>query len=513
MAAATLLGAAEAKAETLAEAISLAYDTNPTLQAARAQLRALDESYVQARSGLGLQAQLGFTGEYDKTQQTFQGGFQQESETNSGQFSVTVTQPITTGGRVTAQSKAAMKGIESGRQQLRAVEASVLFDVVQSYLDVLRDQQALEIRRKTLDTFTRQLTETLAREKAGEVSRTDVAQAQAQLQGERALLSQAQTQLQISRAAYTAAVGRNPGTLEPPPALPGLPPSVEEAFALAGSANPQLLRAVYAEQQSQANIAAARARYRPNVSVSASYGYTGSVDPFISHNYDRGIVGRVTVTQPLYTSGLTASLVRQSLEQNTSDRISIETTRRQVVQTVSNAWNQMLTARDNVAIYQAQVEAASTAFTGMQIEYRAGLRSTYEVLNAEETLRDAELSLANAQHDDYVTRSALLNVTGRLEAGQLLQNQPLYDPKRNLERRGWKAGLPTAPLIGLVDGFLKPGAGQKPIAQPGAPANPPVLAPPAADLPADAQRSTGLPTDPVPGTTSDGVSRVRPATH
>src|SRR3954469_17389655 len=106
IAAATLLGAAEARAETLAEAISLAYDTNPTLQAARAQLRALDESYVQARSGLRLQAELGFTGEYDKTQQTFQGGFQQESESNNGQFSVTITQPITTGGRVTAQTKA-----------------------------------------------------------------------------------------------------------------------------------------------------------------------------------------------------------------------------------------------------------------------------------------------------------------------------------------------------------------------------------------------------------------------
>src|SRR6185437_8583995 len=267
--------AAPASAETLADAIALAYQTNPNLQAQRATQRALDESYVQARSGfrpqLSLQAAAVFD-EFRTPRAARQQGIDTNGDgipdvfvpaqgsgiqrTNSGQLGLNLTQPIWTGGRTAAAVSAAQGDILSGRETLRRVESQVMLGVVQAYVDVRRDQEGVRIRQENVNVLQEQLKESKARFDVGEITRTDVAQAESRLAAARALLSSAVAQLGISRASYANLVGQNPGDLQPEPSLAYLlPGNPDDAFAVAEKFNPTLRAQVFAEQASRARVA------------------------------------------------------------------------------------------------------------------------------------------------------------------------------------------------------------------------------------------------------------------
>lgn len=481
-----------AQAETLADALALAYRTNPSLQGARADLRAVDEDYVQARAGWGPQAEVSLQGQYSDAQQRNIFGARVDAETNAGNAGLVVAQPLYTGGRVGAQVIRSLRDIDSERERLRAVEAEVLFDVVQSYSDVLRDQQSLAIRQGTLETYRRQVDEITARVRAGELTRTDIAQAQSQFESERALVNNAMAQLEVSRSAYVAVVGQNPGTLAPQPTLPGLPASSEEAFVAADTVNPQLLQAIHQQESASARVSEARAAYRPNVSLRATYGFTGVVTPF--GNYDRALVGQVTLSQPLFSAGQRGSAVRQAEARTQSSRSAVDGARRGVVQTVANAWNAMVTARTNRDTAAAAVAAAQVAVQGMQIEFRADLRSTFDVLNAEDRLNSAQLFLLAAEHDQVVAAARLLAVTGRLEAKSLLAALPAYDPNANFLEVRNKGSFPTDRIAALLDSIAPPrGASMDPAPAPPAAAQPPQMTPAKGALPANAPLTNVLP--------------------
>ncbi|HWA61260.1 MAG TPA: TolC family protein, partial [Caulobacteraceae bacterium] len=256
-------GAGAAHAESLADAISLAYQTNPTLQAQRASQRALDEDYVQAVSGYRPTAsgQASITHDDNSAPASFFGG---GGQTNSSNATLTLTQPIYTGGRVSSQVSAAQADILAGREALRRVEIGVLLNVIQAYVDVRRDQQRLAISQENVNVLQRQLEESKARFEVGELTRTDVAQTEARLAAAQAQLASAQAQLAISSTNYNAVVGQNPGDLEAePPLAQILPPTVDQAFDVAEQQNPQLRQADYTEQGSAARVAGAKALTRP----------------------------------------------------------------------------------------------------------------------------------------------------------------------------------------------------------------------------------------------------------
>src|SRR5450432_1065518 len=176
-----LLGAAAARGETLADAIALAYQSNPTLQAQRATQRALDETYVQAEAGFRPQANLqavvttntNNAPTFGQFNTTIPGQSQISSET------ITITQPIYTGGRVSSQVSAAEASVLAGREALRQSEQSVLQNVIQAYVDVRRDQETQAIAVENVGLLRRQLEEARARFDVGEITRTDVAQTEA----------------------------------------------------------------------------------------------------------------------------------------------------------------------------------------------------------------------------------------------------------------------------------------------------------------------------------------------
>ncbi|MFN3522316.1 MAG: TolC family outer membrane protein [Phenylobacterium sp.] len=479
---ASLIGALAAtpvSAETLADAIALAYESNPTLQAQRATQRALDESVVQARAGW--RPTLSVSGQTLWSQSRSPGVSSAGVDTNgdgipdsgvvnattegsTNTATLTLAQPIWTGGRVGAAVSAAEADILAGRESLRRVEAQVLASVIQAYVDVRRDQQALAIRQENVKVLQRQLEESNARFEVGEITRTDVAQSEARLAAAQAQLRSAQAQLAVSRASYAAVVGQNPGELAPEPSLAGLlPADVDVAFDVAEQNNPQIRAAEYAAQASRARVTAAKAERMPSVSIGGTLGWTGLAEPFEPSDYQRNLTGRATLTVPLFTGGLTNSRVRAQIERNNADRIGIESARRSVLQSVTQSWNELLAARANIGSSQEQVRAATIAAEGTRQEQQVGLRTTIDVLNAEQELRSAQLSQVNAVRDEYVAAASVLFSMGRLEAQNLTPTLAVYDPKTNFKKLritwGW---VPWEEPIGVVDSVFVPKTDEKP---------------------------------------------------
>ena len=445
-----LLGPGAVWAETLADAVALAYQSNPTLQTQRARLRALDEQYVQARAGYRPQADLAGQATYTNNETAFG-----TSETNAGAAQLSVSQPLYTGGRVSNGVRAAEADILSGREDLRQVEASVLLTVIQAYVDVRRDFQSLIIRQENINVLRRQLEESRARFEVGEITRTDVAQSEARLASAQALLANAQAQLAISRSNYAQVVGQNPGDLEPEPALP-LPATIDQAFDTAQAISPAVRSAAFSEQASRSRVAAARSDLRPSVSLQARLGYSGPLDPLDRRDFDRQFTASAVVSQPLFAGGIRRSRIRQATEQNTADLIAIEGARRGVLQDVSQAWNQLLAARGNITANEEQVRASRIAAEGVREEAAVGLRTTIEVLNAEQELRNAELLLVAARRDDYLAGASLLSAMGQLEAQNLLTGVPTYDPDESFRRVRRAGSVPWEPLVEALDGYRAP---------------------------------------------------------
>ena len=433
--------------------------------------RALDETYVQARSGF--RPQLSFQGSatylQTRTPHAAGGGLIDTNgdgipdavgrgitESNSAFAGLSLTQPIWNGGRTASQVSAAEADILSGRESLRRVESQVMLQVIQAYVDVRRDQESVQIRQQNVEVLRQQLEESKARYDVGEITRTDVAQSQSRLAAAQALLQSAIAQLAISRANYALAVGQNPGELAPEPSLAFmLPATADEAFSVAEHFNPQLRAQQYAEQASRARVAAARAERMPSFGLRAQYGFTGRAAPFDQGLYSRDFLGTADVTVPLFTGGLTTSRIRQQIERNNTDRITIEIQRRTVLQNITQAWNQLIAARANIDSTEESVRAAKVAAEGTHEEQKLGLRTTIDTLNAEQELNNNQLSATQAKHDEYLAAASVLQVMGRLEGKDLIPAVTQYDPKRNFRKLRFALGyVPWEEPVAALDRAL-----------------------------------------------------------
>ena len=464
-AAAALLGCVAgltaARADTLADAIALAYQTNPTLQSQRAQLRALDESYVQAHAGIRPQANIQAQVAHQNGPSTFNVGVTSDSA------SLNVSQALYTGGHASAEVRAAEADIQSGRQRLRQVEAGVMQSVIQAYVDVRRDQQALAIAQENVKVLRRQLDETKAKFEVGQLTRTDVAQAQARLAAAVSQLSGAQAQLGITRSNYVAVIGQSPGDLAPEPPLASVPSTVDQAWDVAAKNNPGILTADFAEQASAARVAVAKSAYRPTLTLSGSAGYQNSLTsaPLLGLQagiYDRNVQVAATLTQPLFAGGMNASRIREALENDNAQRIAVESAQRQAVQSVAQAWNQLLAARTSIASNEEQVRADEVAYEGVRQEADVGLRTTLDVLNAQQELRNAQLALVDARHDQYVAAASVLNAMGLLEAKALGSPAPAYDPETSFHRVKRAGALPWDGVVATLDSAGSPAIARRP---------------------------------------------------
>lgn len=442
--------AAPVSAETLSDAIALAYRTNPTLLSQRASQRALDETVPQARAGL--RPTVSITADVDYSRADTSVGV---VETDTAGLGIGLSQNLYTGGRVGHAISAAEANVLAGREQLRSVEQGVLASVIQAYVDVRRDMEILTIRQDNLTVLRRQLDESNARFEVGEITRTDVAQSQARLAQSEADLAQAQAQLSVSRAAYAAVVGQSPAGLEAPVALPGVPTNFDAALDVGLVENPSIRAAQYALQAAEARVAAARAEFLPSVRATASYGGTGDLSKFDLTDRTAFTAG-ASLSVPLFTGGLNRSRVAQALEQANAAQIDVEGQRRGVLQDVSSAYAQLVSARSTVTAGEQAVRAASVAAEGVRQEAQVGLRTTLDVLNQELELRSAQVLLVSARRNEYVAQAAVLAAMGRLQGPALVASVEAYDPAANADAVRFRGALPWDAAIESLDRIAAP---------------------------------------------------------
>ena len=445
---------APAWAEDLQQAIALAYRTNPSLLAQRANQRALDESIVQARSGLRPQLDVTVSGAYTRN---YADSPLVDPDSDSASASISVGQNLWTGGRIGHAITAAEAQILAGRENLRDAEQNVLALVIQSYADVIRDTQILTIREANLSVLQRQLEESSARFEVGEITRTDVAQSEARLAQSEADLANARAQLSVSRAAYAAVVGQSPGDLEPMPVLPGIPADFDSALDVALVDNPGIRSAAYSLQAAEANVAAARAEFLPSLRATASYGGSNAdFDRFGDIADNTRLTAGATLSVPLFTGGLNASRVAEALERANAAQIAVEGEGRNTLQAVSSAYAQSISARATLTAGQEAVRAATVAAEGVRQEAQVGLRTTLDVLNQELELRNAEVTLASARRNEYVAQANLLAAMGRLEGADLDPTIEVYDPAANYQRVRNRGALPWDGAIESLDRIAAP---------------------------------------------------------
>ena len=445
------IAAHSACAETLAEAAAAAYQDAPSLKSGRANLRAIDEGLVQSRAGYGAQVGLSGNAGYNRNQTTY------GSSANTEGVTLSASQPLYTGGRTQSAVSAAYSDILQSREQLRQTEADFLVSVVQSYVDVRNNEADFKSASDLVELVNGQLKEVQARTTEGDLTRTDVAEAQSRLASAQADRAQAQGQLDISRATFISIVGHPAINLTDPPPLPGFA-SVDDAVSAGRANSPALLASKHANDAAAAQVAAARAEHRPTVSVQASVGYQNEVDPFLPRKFEDVSAAGVSVTVPLFSAGLTQSRVRQESQKQLSAASAVDDADRAVVRRIQQAWAQLQAARSMAAASQQQVAQAQEAYKGMQIEGREGLRSTVDVLNAARELRSAQTQLGAARRDAYVAQAQLLAATGQLDIGVLSPQAVAYDPSGNLAKV-YKSGVaPWTPAIAALDSIGAPAA-------------------------------------------------------
>lgn len=425
-AAAFLTAPGTASAETLTDALVETYRTNPTLEAQRAALRATDEAVPQALSGwrptVSVNSSIGRTRITQDPQTIFAGDRTLTPISNS----LTISQPVYRGGITSASTRSAEAQVEAARALLMGTEQQVLLRTVTAYFDVLQNQALLRLQQNNVQVLQRQLEASEDRFRVGEITRTDVAQSEARLSLARSNLINAEGALVNSRAVYEEAVGRLPANLQTPE-LPGiLPPSIETAVEEALNINPRLLQAKFTEEQSRFAIRATSGQLLPSVALQG----TASRDDNTSQSNlttDTLTIG-ATLTVPLYESGSVYSAVRQARQRNNQARIQIDEVRRSVIQNVTQSWENLQTSRATIEAQRAQIAANRIALDGVIQEAQVGTRTTLDVLNAEQELLQSQVSLVQAERNEYVSAYTLLSSIGHLTAESLQLPTEYYDP-------------------------------------------------------------------------------------
>lgn len=449
LAAASLALAAPARAETLVQALSYAYQNSPRLLAQREALKASDEGVAQALSGWRPTVQ--FTGSVGP-QQTVT-GLVTGAKTATNHSTVlshpqtvdlNVTQPITQFGRTLALTDEAEKAVQAERARLIATENTVLFGVIQAYLDCLRDQQIFRFNLEFEQVMRRQLEVTQARFRVQQVTRTDVSQAEARLADAQAGRAQAAAALQISRAEYERAVGHPAGVLAPVSDHPTIPKNLEDARNLVLHDNPTVIAAIFDEESARAAVTATRAQLYPQIAL------VGDVNRGID-TLGQGI--EVTTSSlilrlqmPLYESGSIYSQTRQAADTWGERRSLTDDARLQALQALMQSWLTVDQARQSVAYFTTSIRANTSAAQDVQQEAQAGLRTVLDVLNADQELFSGRVNLATSEHDLLLNEYSVAEDLGRVTAADLKLPVKLYDPdKHHRAVRGAWIGLDPNP--------------------------------------------------------------------
>ena len=444
--AASVLTAAAARADDLRGALASAYATNPTLQGARANQRATDEGVPIAKAAgrPGASANAGYTEIVDPAANNnlAGGGIAIEGPRRQLNAGVNLSVPLYSGGAVRNQVRAAERRVEAGQAELRGTESAVFSQTVAAYMDVILNEAVVGLNRKNVDVLSTNLQATSDRFEIGDLTRTDVAQSQARLATARADFRTAQANLANARERYIQLVGRPPGELEPPPPLPNLPATAEQAVATALDNNPDILAAKQRSRAAEIDIDVAGASRLPQLSAVVGGSYSDSLGSLriAGSNVslpqrNAGLTVGLSGSIPLFQGGRPAAQRRQAQARAGAALEQEIGAERDVIAQARSAYQSWQAADDVIVSSQAGVDAAALSLEGVRAENSVGNRTILDILNAEQELLNAQVRLVTARRNAYVAGFTLLAAMGRAEARDLgLDGGALYDPELNYKR-------------------------------------------------------------------------------
>ncbi|MBR0950785.1 TolC family outer membrane protein [Bradyrhizobium canariense] len=430
-----LAGPTPALADTIEAALVRAYQNNPQLNAQRAQARSTDENVPQALSGYRpkVNVTLGTGYQYQDIQATQKGATIHGNNPLStlplqpNSASLTVNQTLYNGNQTANRTRAAESQVSGSREALRVLEQTVLLQAATSYMDYLRDAATLEVQRSNVRVLEQTLKQTRDRFNVGEVTRTDVAQSEAQLAAGKTQALTAESNLTTTRANFRRIIGNEPTNLAPgSPVDRFLPATLASAVGLSLVENPNVTASMFGIDVNYLQVKINEGALLPTVSLQAavSTSYQQTLNVFRTNTAS----AIATASIPIYQGGAEYSLIRQSKENLAQQRLNLETTRDQTRANVVQAWGQLEAGKAQVKSAQAQVAASEIALNGVREEAKAGQRTTLDVLNAQQALVNARVALVTAQHDRVVASYSVLNAVGRLAPQVLGLATTVYDP-------------------------------------------------------------------------------------
>ncbi|OYW32121.1 MAG: channel protein TolC [Rhizobiales bacterium 12-66-7] len=432
LAAASALGAtawsASASAQTLEAALAAAYINNPTLNSQRAGTRAIDENVPQALSGYrpNISAGVSAGSEYARSKSA---GLSTTGTLVPRSANLTVTQTIFNGFLTANTTRNAESQVKGQRELLRNTEQSVLLNGVTAFMDVIQGIALLELQQQNLAALNQELRATRDRFNVGEVTRTDVAQAEARVASAQYQVAQAIANLSSYRAVYHQVIGVEPGKLVPPTTAVErrLPAKLDGVIGAGLTRNPAILASQFAVDAANFRVRMAEGGLAPNLNVQGqvlqSYDQSQSVDSAF------GAAVTLNLSVPIYQGGAEYSAIRQAKEYLSQARIEVDVNRDAVRTQGVQYWGALEAAKAQIEAAQSQVAANTLALEGVREEWRVGQRTTTDVLNAQTDLTNSKSALVIAQRDRVVAAYSLVSVIGKLDAVSMGLKVPVYDPK------------------------------------------------------------------------------------
>jgi outer membrane protein len=425
-----------ASAQTLQSAIVQAYQSNPQINAQRANLRAVDEGVPQALSGyrprISATATYGnlYSDTLSKSTSTARGA----APTVTNRFDVvprgvgaTITQTLYNGHQTANRTRQAESAVFAARETLRVVEQTVLLDAVTAYMNLLRDSAILDLQKRNVEVIQEQLRQTRDRFNVGEVTRTDVAQSESRVAASQSQMLAAQSNYTTSRAAFRRVIGTEAGKLSPGAPVDRLSPrSLDLCVAQGQSENPSVNAAEHGVDVAQLQVKVSEGALYPTLTVTGAVNKQWDSSGSTLEQFTASVIGQLTV--PVYQGGGEYATIRQTKETLGQRRLELAVNRDQARATVVQTWGQLQAAKAQIEATQAQVKAAEIALNGVREEARVGQRTTLDVLNAQQELVNARVALVTAQRDRVVASYALLAAVGKLSIQALGLRVPAYDP-------------------------------------------------------------------------------------
>lgn len=421
-------GATTVRAQSLVDALSTTYNSNPDLLAQRAVLRQTDETLAQAVANWRPKVSLSV--EYNKIQYDSSPVIRANTyyALNGRTTQLAMTQPIFRGGKTVADTKTAQANIQAQRALLQDTEQTVLLQAITVYADLLRDLGIVDARKNNVRVLVQQLDATRERFRVGELTITDVSQAEARLEQAKADLVLADAQVRIDQATFQRVIGVPPKVLGELPLIGALPASEEECITLSMDYGPRAVSAQHRITAASYGVNSALSALLPQVNLVGFIQYQQDLQVPNDQYYQYGI--RLQATVPIYQNGSEWSAIRQAKELVGQRRNELDGARRLAAQTAISAWRNLDSARSRVTSFTAQVKANDVALNGVRQEALVGSRTTLDVLNAEQELLNSQVQLISARRDVQVNYYGVLSGIGRLTARTMGLPVEYYDEEK-----------------------------------------------------------------------------------